>query len=101
MRRSRRADSSRGAFVLAGRISGTPALADRGLGVIIISHNLEDVLKVADSIAVLRLGVLVAQPRKDEVSSRELVELITTGRSGTRFPGTPIQSDAASAAVAH
>ncbi|MGN6157377.1 MAG: ATP-binding cassette domain-containing protein [Devosia sp.] len=76
-------------------------LADRGLGVIIISHNLEDVLKVADSIAVLRLGVLVAQPRKDEVSSRELVELITTGRSGTRFPGTPIQSDAASAAVAH
>ncbi len=62
-------------------------LADRGLGVIIISHNLEDVLTVADSIAVLRLGVLVAQPNKTDVSSRELVELITTGRSGTRFPG--------------
>jgi D-xylose transport system ATP-binding protein len=62
-------------------------LADRGLGVIIISHNLEDVLTVADSIAVLRLGVLVAQPNKADVSSRELVELITTGRSGTRFPG--------------
>ncbi|HWV02312.1 MAG TPA: ATP-binding cassette domain-containing protein [Devosia sp.] len=76
-------------------------LADRGLGVIIISHNLEDVLKVADSIAVLRLGVLVAQPRKDDVSSRELVELITTGRSGTRFPGTPIQSAAAHAAAAN
>lgn len=71
-------------------------LADKGLGVIIISHNLEDVLKVADSIAVLRLGVLVAQPDKDDVSSRELVELITTGRSGTRFPGKP----AASAATA-
>jgi len=62
-------------------------LADRGLGVIIISHNLEDVLKVADSVAVLRLGVLVAQPDKADVTSRELVELITTGRSGTRFPG--------------
>ena len=74
-------------------------LADRGLGVIIISHNLEDVLKVADSIAVLRLGVLVAQPDKAEVSSRELVELITVGRSGTRFPGvsaTPA-ADAANA----
>jgi ABC-type sugar transport system ATPase subunit len=64
-------------------------LADRGLGVLLISHNLEDVLKVADSIAVLRLGVLVAQPDKNDVSSGELVELITTGRSGTRFPGTP------------
>jgi ABC-type sugar transport system ATPase subunit len=61
-------------------------LADRGLGVLLISHNLEDVLKVADSIAVLRLGVLVAQPDRADVSSQELVELITTGRSGTRFP---------------
>jgi ABC-type sugar transport system ATPase subunit len=61
-------------------------LADRGLGVLFISHNLEDVLKVSDSIAVLRLGQLVAQPRKDEVSSRELVELITTGHSGERWP---------------
>jgi ABC-type sugar transport system ATPase subunit len=61
-------------------------LADRGLGVLFISHNLEDVLKVSDSIAVLRLGQLVAQPRKEEVSSRELVELITTGHSGERWP---------------
>jgi ABC-type sugar transport system ATPase subunit len=64
-------------------------LADRGLGVIIISHNLEDVLKVADSIAVLRLGQMVAQPDRNDVTSSELVELITVGRSGTRFPGAP------------
>ena len=64
-------------------------LADRGLGVVIISHNLEDVLKVADSIAVLRLGQMVAQPDKNDVTSSELVELITVGRSGTRFPGAP------------
>jgi ABC-type sugar transport system ATPase subunit len=61
-------------------------LADRGLGVVYISHNLEDVLSVADSIAVLRLGALVAQPGKGDVTSRELVELITTGSAGTRFP---------------
>jgi len=64
--------------------------------VLLISHNLEDVLKVSDSIAVLRLGVLVAQPDIKDVTSGELVELITTGRSGTRFPGR----QAASAAVA-
>jgi D-xylose transport system ATP-binding protein len=72
-------------------------LADRGLGVIIISHNLEDVLAVADSIAVLRLGVMVAQPNKGDVSSRELVELITVGQSGTRFPGLVAQDLAAAA----
>jgi ABC-type sugar transport system ATPase subunit len=61
-------------------------LADRGLGVLLISHNLDDVMKVSDSIAVLRLGQLVAQPRKTEISSRELVELMTVGHSGTRWP---------------
>ena len=58
-------------------------LADRGLGVLIVSHNLADVLSVADSVAVLRLGALVAQPRATDVNSRELVELITTGQSST------------------
>ena len=31
-------------------------LADRGLGVVIISHNLHDIFEVADRITVLRLG---------------------------------------------
>ena len=63
-------------------------LADRGLGVLIVSHNLADVLSVADSVAVLRLGVLVAQPSKNDINSRELVELITTGHSST-WSGVP------------
>ncbi len=54
-------------------------LADKGLGVILISHNLEDVLKVADRIAVLRLGRIVAEVGCDEVGNHELVSLITTG----------------------
>jgi D-xylose transport system ATP-binding protein len=67
-------------------------LADRGLGVILISHNLEDVLKVADSIAVLRLGVMVGQPDRKDVTSQELVELITTGRSSRRAPAAPAEA---------
>ena len=62
-------------------------LADRGLGVILISHNLNDVFEVADDIAVLYLGELVAQVRKDEVTRNEVVELITAGRSG-KSPGS-------------
>jgi D-xylose transport system ATP-binding protein len=67
-------------------------LADRGLGVILISHNLEDVLKVADSIAVLRLGVMVGQPDRKDVTSQELVELITTGRSSRHAPAAPAEA---------
>lgn len=59
-------------------------LADRGLGVVLISHNLNDVFEVADDIAVLYLGQMVAQVRKDDVTRAEVVELITTGSSAKR-----------------
>ena len=54
-------------------------LADRGLAVILISHNMSDVLRVADQIAVLYLGQMAAQVRRTEVNQQQLVELITTG----------------------
>jgi len=67
-------------------------LADRGLAVLLISHNIEDVLRVADSIAVLRLGVTVAQPARSDITGPELIELITIGQSGTRFAAAPSAS---------
>ncbi|MFP5253748.1 MAG: ATP-binding cassette domain-containing protein [Actinomycetes bacterium] len=57
-------------------------LADRGLGVVLISHNLNDVFQVADDIAVLYLGQMVAQVHASEVTNSEVVQLITTGRRG-------------------
>ena len=57
-------------------------LADSGLGVILISHNLNDVFRVADDIAVLYLGQMVAQVRRADVTSNQVVQLITTGNTG-------------------
>ena len=57
-------------------------LADNGLAVVLISHNMVDVLQVADNIAVLYLGQLVAQVPRQSVTQTQIVELITTGRSG-------------------
>lgn len=57
-------------------------LAEQGLGVVLISHNLGDVFEVADRIAVLYLGQLVAQVPTSEVTQNQVVELITSGRSG-------------------
>jgi D-xylose transport system ATP-binding protein len=54
-------------------------LADRGVAVVLISHNMVDVLQVADEIAVMYLGRSAARVRRSEVNQQQLVELITTG----------------------
>ena len=56
-------------------------LADNGLAVILISHNINDVFEVADNIAALYLGTMAAQVAKNEVIPRQVIELITTGVS--------------------
>ena len=57
-------------------------LADNGLGVVLISHNMIDVMQVADNIACLYLGAMAAQVSAKDVNHSSIVELITTGRSG-------------------
>jgi D-xylose transport system ATP-binding protein len=57
-------------------------LAEQGLGVVLISHNMADVFEVSDRIACLYLGRMVAQLPTKEVTHGQVVELITAGRSG-------------------
>jgi D-xylose transport system ATP-binding protein len=57
-------------------------LADNGLAVILISHNMNDVMQVADNIAALYLGRMAAQVDVKDVTHSTVVELITAGRSG-------------------
>jgi D-xylose transport system ATP-binding protein len=52
-------------------------LRDRGLGVIVISHNLANVFEVADRIAVLRLGRLAATFEAKESTREQIVASIT------------------------
>ena len=54
-------------------------LADRGVAVVLISHNMIDVLQVADEIAVMYLGRSAARVQRSDVNQQQLVELITTG----------------------
>lgn len=61
-------------------------LADRGLGVILISHNLHDVFEVADRVTVLRLGQDVGEHFVKETTQQKLVESITAGEL-THVPG--------------
>ncbi len=54
-------------------------LADKGLAVILISHNLHEVFEVADRITVLRLGQKVAEVTTAATSQQEIVHAITAG----------------------
>jgi D-xylose transport system ATP-binding protein len=57
-------------------------LADQGLGVVLISHNMNDVMEVADRVAALYLGRIAAEVMTTDSSTTQIVELITAGRSG-------------------
>ena len=54
-------------------------LRDRGLAVMVISHNLNDVFAVADRIAVLYLGHMVVQGDTADFDRQRVVEFMTTG----------------------
>ena len=54
-------------------------LADRGLAVVLISHNLHDVFEVADRITVLRLGQRVDVYVAADTTQQQIVHAITAG----------------------
>lgn len=59
-------------------------LAESGVGVVLISHNMNDVLQVADRVSAMYLGRIAADVVVDDSVRREtLVELITSGSSGS------------------
>lgn len=71
-------------------------LADQGLAVVMISHNLNDVFAVADRIAVLRLGKMVGAGPVSRFDSPTVVDLMTMGRSERPAPANDAGMGAAS-----
>ncbi len=62
-------------------------LAGQGVAVMLVSHNLNDVFEVADRIAILHLGHLVAQDDASKFDRQVVVEYMTTGRSSRGLDG--------------
>ena len=59
-------------------------VAEKGVGVIYISHHLEEVFNIHHRITVLRDGVKVATHSKDEVSSEKIISEMV-GRDVSKF----------------
>ncbi|GAA1524485.1 D-xylose transport system ATP-binding protein [Agromyces terreus] len=61
-------------------------LAEQGVSVILISHNLVDVFEVADYISVLYLGQMVASVKASETNNEDVIGYITGAKT---YEGTP------------
>ena len=54
-------------------------LRDRGLAVMVVSHNLNDIFAVADRLAILYLGRMATQAEAASLDRQKVVEYMTTG----------------------
>jgi ABC-type sugar transport system ATPase subunit len=70
-------------------------LKSQNIAVIVISHNLNDVMAVADRVAVLRLGRLVAVGPLSQYDAQSIVDLMTTGTS-KRLAAVPAEHSSGS-----
>ena len=67
-------------------------LADQGLAVVLISHNLHDIFEVATRITVLRLGRSIAVFERASTTQQEVVQAITSGVQSV-VPGMAVAHD--------
>jgi len=67
-------------------------LRDKGVGIVYISHKLEEVYEIADRVTVLRDGFRVDTRRISDVKIDELMEMITGRRIEFRHRGDGLES---------
>ena len=56
---------------------------DSGVGVVLISHSMPDVMAVSDRVEVMRLGRRVAQLKTKEIKAEDIVAAMTGADAGT------------------
>jgi rhamnose transport system ATP-binding protein len=61
-----------------------------GVGIIYVSHRLEEILKLADRVTVLRDGESVATRSRDELSHATLIHLMSGRDLSELFPKAPV-----------
>jgi ribose transport system ATP-binding protein len=61
-------------------------LKARGIGVIYISHRLDEVMAIADRVAVLRDGELVGELSKESLSRQQMIEMMVGRTIEEEFP---------------
>jgi ABC-type sugar transport system ATPase subunit len=66
-------------------------LKSAGIGIIYISHRIEEIFEVAERVMVLRDGRLVSENRTNEVDRRRLINLMVGRSVETEFPSRTVE----------
>ncbi|MBZ8134014.1 ATP-binding cassette domain-containing protein [Afifella sp. IM 167] len=77
-------------------------LKAEGIGIFLISHDIEDVFDLADRVAVMKNGALVGTARVDDVSKDDVLGMIILGKcppGAVRGPGATPEEQLASVAA--
>ncbi|HSR68685.1 MAG TPA: sugar ABC transporter ATP-binding protein [Acidobacteriota bacterium] len=69
-------------------------LRDEGLGIVYISHRLEEIFRIADAVTVLRDGELVGVRSTSQITRPELIELMVGRKVEAEFPRRDKEGDA-------
>ena len=62
-------------------------LKDAGEPLILVSHNMRQVMDLVDRIVVFRRGRIVANLRKEDTDGQDMVAYITGAKTGAEFEG--------------
>ena len=62
-------------------------LKDAGEPLILVSHNMRQVMDLMDRIVVFRRGRMVANLKKEETDGQDVVAYITGAKTGAEFEG--------------
>lgn len=68
-------------------------MADEGKGVVLITHKIEEVMKTADRVTVLRLGKHMGTMRIEETNEKELLRLMIGEVEAFRPARTPVRAE--------
>jgi ABC-type sugar transport system ATPase subunit len=66
-------------------------LKSNGVTIIFISHRLEEIFQIADSVTILRNGELIDTKKINEVSIEEIVSMMIGKSMNNRFPPKPVK----------
>jgi ribose transport system ATP-binding protein len=69
-------------------------LRQEGIGILYISHRMDEIRRIGDRVTVLRDGRVVASRRAEDLSSDELVQVMVGGPASAPVPATPAPAPA-------
>lgn len=67
------------------------SLKNQGVAIIYISHKMDEIFKIADTITVLRDGKLIATQKAEELDNQALIKLMVGREISELFPVTKIE----------